>query len=264
MDEPIRRQFAAEGDGVLLTFYDGRLVETPANPDLLYARALLLQSLGRNDEAIEALDRAAATATDTRKIKVAQLRIQAKEFRRPNVAEKLRSTASALVEDVAWDQEAAGLDHLISKAGFVCPSCGAAVPRETATCPSCGARLIGAPSGPASKPRPSRAKEPVTTVTSPELDTLVEDLLVGELEQSLTSEELQLTKAAVVDWLIAELEETMDTEPVLEAPPEPKGEGKAAAEPSPLSTSVSFLSGWMRGSRGLVSGLRRKRSRRAG
>src|SRR2546422_4851294 len=73
MDESIRRQFAAEGDGALLAFYDGRLVEMPANPDLHYARALLLQSLGRNDEAIEALDRAAKTAPDTRKIQVAQL-----------------------------------------------------------------------------------------------------------------------------------------------------------------------------------------------
>src|SRR5207245_7059710 len=64
MDESIRRQFAAEGDGALLAFYDGRLVEMPANPDLHYARALLLQSLGRNDEAIEALDRAAKPAPE--------------------------------------------------------------------------------------------------------------------------------------------------------------------------------------------------------
>ena len=258
MDESIRRQFAAEGDGALLAFYDGRLVEMPANPDLHYARALLLQSLGRNDEAIEALDRAAKTAPDTRKIQVAQLRIQAKEFRKPNVAEKLRSTANTLMEDVAWDQEVTELDHLISEAGSVCPSCGAAVPREMALCPSCGARLVGTSVKPASEPTPPGAKGPVKTVAAPELDTLVEDLLVGELEQSLTPEELELTKAAVLDWLIEELEETMDPEVWAEAPPEPALGAEAPAQLSPLSTSVGFLSGWVRGSRGLVSGLRPK------
>src|SRR5256885_2747946 len=258
MDESIRRQFAGEGDGALLAFYDGRLVEMPANPDLHYARALLLQSLGRNDEAIEALDRAAKTAPDTRKIQVAQLRIQAKEFRKPNVAEKLRSTANTLMEDVAWDQEVTELDHLISEAGSVCPSCGAAVPREMALCPSCGARLVGTSVKLASEPTPPGAKGPVKTVAAPELDTLVEDLLVGELEQSLTPEELELTKAAVLDWLIEELEETMDPEVWAEAPPEPALGAEAPAQLSPLSTSVGFLSGWVRGSRGLVSGLRPK------
>jgi len=220
--------------------------------------ALLLQSLGRNDEAIEALDRAAKTAPDTRKIQVAQLRIQAKEFRKPNVAEKLRSTANTLMEDVAWDQEVTELDHLISEAGSVCPSCGAAVPREMALCPSCGARLVGTSVKPASEPTPPGAKGPVKTVAAPELDTLVEDLLVGELEQSLTPEELELTKAAVLDWLIEELEETMDPEVWAEAPPEPALGAEAPAQLSPLSTSVGFLSGWVRGSRGLVSGLRPK------
>ena len=257
MDESIRRQFVAEADRALLSFYDGRLVETPANPDLLYARALLLQSLGRNEEAIETLDRAAATAPDTRKIKVAQLRIQAKEFRKPHVAAKLRSTANTLMEDVAWDQEVSQLDHLISEAGSVCPSCGAAVPREMALCPSCGARLVGARGETAPEPTP-QAKGPAKTVAAPELDTLVDDLLVGELEQSLTPEELELTKAAVLDWLIEELEETMGPDEWVEAPPEPALEAKAPGQPSPLSTSDGFLSGWMRGSRGLVSGLRPK------
>ena len=258
MDESIRRQFAAEGDGALLAFYDGRLVETPANPDLLYARALLLQSLGRNDEAIEALDRAAATAPDTRKIKVAQLRLQAKEFRKPKVAEKLRTTANTLMEDVAWDQEVSQLDHLISEAGSVCPSCGAAVPREMALCPSCGARLVVTPGEAVSESTSPQAKGPVKTVAAPELDTLVDDLLVGELEQSLTPEELELTKAAVLDWLIEELEETMDPDAWAEPPSEPALEAEAPAQASPLSTSVGFLSGWVRGSRGLVSGLRPK------
>ncbi len=256
MDESIRREFAAEGDGVLLAFYDGRLAETPADPDLLYARALLLHSLGRNDEAIELLDRAATTAPDTRKIKVAQMRIQAKEFRKPNVAEKLRSTASKLIADVAWDQEVAQLDHLISQAGSVCPSCGAAVPGEMALCPSCGERLAGVPREPVLEPTPPRSQGPMQTFAAPELDTLVDDLLVGELEQSLTAEELELTKAAVLDWLIEELEETMGTDTRPAVSPVTEAQEQAPAEPSPLSTSVGFLSGWMRGRRGLVSGLR--------
>src|SRR5437879_12319641 len=186
MDESIRRQFAAEGDGALLAFYDGRLVEMPANPDLHYSRACVLQSFGRNDEAIEALDRAAKTAPDTRKIQVAQLRIQAKEFRKPNVAEKLRSTANTLMEDVAWDQEVTELDHLISEAGSGGSSFGAAVPREMALCPSCGARLVGTSVKPASEPTPPGAQGPVQQVAAPALDTLVEERMVRQLAQSLT------------------------------------------------------------------------------
>src|SRR3989449_304636 len=157
MDEAIREQFASEGDAALLAFYDARLAEKSENSDLLYARGLLLQTMGRTDEAIETLDRAAAAAPDERKIKVAQLRIQAKELRKPDAAEKLRSTASALLDDVAWDQEVAQLDQLISESEPTCPSCGSTVPRSVAVCPSCGARLAGAPPEPAAKRSATRA-----------------------------------------------------------------------------------------------------------
>src|SRR2546427_9863175 len=181
MDEAIPQQFAVEGDAALLAFYDARLTDKPENPDLLYARGLALQTMGRTDEAIAALDRAATAAPDERKIKVAQLRIQAKELRKPDAAEKLRSTASSLLDDVAWDQEVAELDDLISGEGPACPSCGSTVPGNVALCPSCGARLIAAPPELAAKPAPRGA---------PELAILVDDLLVGELEKSLSPEEL--------------------------------------------------------------------------
>src|SRR2546426_10974979 len=164
--------------------------------------------MGRPDEAMGDLDRAAAAAPDERKIKVAQLRIQAKELRKPDAAEKLRSTASALLDDVAWDQEVAQLDQLISESEPMCPSCGSTVPRNVAVFPACGARLAGAPPETAAKRSATGA---------PELDILVEDLLVGELEQSLPPEELKLTTAAVLDWLIAELEETMGVDATISA-----------------------------------------------
>jgi len=99
------------------------------------------------------------------------------------------------------------------------------------------------------------------------LDALVDDLLVGELEESLSEDELEKTKAAVLDWLILELEESMapDTQVLL---PSEKPEAKATGGkevppvPSPLSESIGFLSQWVRGSRGLVSGLRPKRDPR--
>src|SRR3989454_302342 len=253
MDEAIRQQFAGEGDAALLAFYDARLAEKPENADLLYARGLLLQTMGRTDDAIAALDRAAAAAPDERKIKVAQLRIQAKELRKPDAAEKLRSTASSLLDDVAWDQEVAELDDLISGEGPTCPSCGSTVPRNIALCPSCGARLIVAPPELEAKPAPSGALE---------LDILVDDLLVGELEKSLSPEELELTKAAVLDWLIEELEETMGVDATIKAAVEKRDETKAPAEASPVPPAVGFLSGWMRGSKGLVSGARPKTSTR--
>src|SRR5207245_9949454 len=43
---------------------------------------------------------------------------------------------------------------------------------------------------------------------------------------------------------------------------EKRDETKPAAEPSPVPPAVGFLSGWMRGSKGLVSGARRKTSTR--
>src|SRR5437899_13096973 len=88
MDEAIRQQFAAEGDAVLLAFYDARLAEKPENADLLYARRLLLQTMGRTDEAMASADRAAAAAPDERKIKGAQLRTHAQQPRRPDTPAK--------------------------------------------------------------------------------------------------------------------------------------------------------------------------------
>jgi tetratricopeptide (TPR) repeat protein len=255
MEEDIRHAFAAEGPAAIRLFYDGCLAEKPDDAELWYARGLLLESLGQSEEAIASLERASSKAPDSKKIKVARLRLQAKHLQRPEDAAKLRSTASSLLDDVAWDQEVAQLDRVISEAERECPQCGATVPAEMAMCPSCGARL----SIPKRAPPPKK-QEPSPT---PELDALVDDLLVGELEQSLSEDELEKTKAAVLDWLILELEESMAPDTQVVHPPE-KGEAKATGEeklppvPSPLSESIGFLSQWVRGSRGLVSGLRPK------
>jgi len=251
MDEDIRRSFAEEGDTALAAFYAGRLSERPDDSELWYAQGLLLESLGRPDEAIAALDRAASKAPDSKKVKVAQLRLQAKHLRKPEVAAKLRSTASALLDDVAWEQEVAQLDQLISQAEQACPHCGAMVPAEMALCPSCGMRL----SVPVVPP-PPRRPEPSQT---PELDALVDDLLVGELEESLTDDELEKTKAAVLDWLIEELEESMAPDAQVILPRAKVESKKVPPEATPIHESIGFLSSWMKGSRGLVSGLRPKR-----
>ena len=254
MEEDVRRAFTGEGPAGLVAFYDGRLAEKPDDAELWYARGLLLDSLSQTDEAIASLDRAASKAPDSKKIKVAKLRLQAKHFRRPEVSAKLRSTANSLLDDVAWEEEVAQLDRVISEAERECPSCGATVPAEMALCPSCGMRLAI----PKPAPAPKRA-EPSPT---PELDALVDDLLVGELEQSLSEDELEKTKAAVLDWLILELEESMAPETQIVRPPEEEKaeatEEKLPPVPSPLAESIGFLSQWVRGSRGLVSGLRPK------
>jgi len=249
MDEQIRAQFASAGEAGLLGFYDGRLAAKPEDPDILYARGLFLESLGRTDEAIESLDRARSKAPDARKFKVALLRIQATQARKPELAEKIRSTATSLLDDVFWDQEVAELDDVIARAGPACDQCGRPLPEDADRCPACGAAV----GGPAEEAPAPQAERP-----SPELDTLVDDLLVGELEESLSADELDRTKAAVLDWLIQELEESMrPEEKALAAPENEQGEYKAPT-PSPLASSVGFLSGWMRGSRGLVSVVRPK------
>lgn len=254
MEEDIRQSFAQEGAAALLGFYDGRLKEKSDDPDLWYARGVLLESLGRVDESIASLDQAVSKAPEAKKIRVAYLRVQAKHLRKPEVAAKLRSTAKALVDDVAWEVEVAQLDRLISGEERRCPHCDAIVPAEMALCPSCGTRL-----SPPSTPAPVPSREPPST---PELDAMVDDLLVGELEESLTKQELELTKAAVVDWLIEELEESMAPDTQVVRPPVTPPEETDDTAPSPLSESIGFLSGWMRGVRGLPSGLQPRRGKR--
>src|SRR6267143_1648354 len=238
MEEDIRRAFTGEGSAALLAFYDGRLSEKPNDAELWYARGLLLESLGRPEEAIASLETAASKAPDSKKIKVAKLRLQAKHIGKPEVAAKLRSTANSLLDDVAWEQEVAQLDRVISEAERECPHCGAPVPAEMALCPSCGTRLaIPKPVPPAKKPEPSPTPE------------------------------LEKTKAAVLDWLILELEESMAPDTQVVHPPEKREavateEKKSPPVPSPLSESIGFLSQWVRGSRGLVSGLRPKQGPR--
>jgi tetratricopeptide (TPR) repeat protein len=256
MEEDIRQAFLAEGDASLLAFYDNRLAEKPDDAELSYARGLLLESMGRIDDAIAALDRAESKASDAKKIRVALLRVQAKHLRKPEVAEKLRSTAKALLDDVAWEQEVAQLDQLISGEERRCPHCEAIVPAEMALCPSCGGRL----SRPFA-PVPPKSREPSPT---PELDAVVDDLLVGELEESLSEHELELTKAAVLDWLIEELEESMAPDTQVLRPTAKTAPEEEPGDVSPLTGSIGFISSWMRGSRGLVSGLRPKRGVRGG
>ncbi|HKW43846.1 MAG TPA: hypothetical protein VJP06_06630, partial [Thermoplasmata archaeon] len=248
MDEELRSQFAKEGDETLLAFYDGRLTQSPDDPGLLFGRGLLLEAMGRFGDAFEALDRASSKAPDSKEIKVAVLRVQAKRIQRPGQAEALRSTATALLDDAAWDQEVAQLDNLIARPERACPECGVALPDGAARCPSCGALVAGPPE--AETVKPSRPRE------SPELDLLVDDLLVGELERSLSPDELDKTKAAVLDWLIQELEDSLQSEEKLTpvATPETKIPRPVAPESSPLAASVGFLSRWMEGSRGLSSG----------
>src|SRR5438552_17010644 len=96
MEEEIRRAFVQEGSAAVVAFYDGRLAKRPDDAELLYARGLLLDSLGRVDEAVASLDLAVSAAPDVKKTKVAQLRLQAKLFQQPGGATKLRATARAL------------------------------------------------------------------------------------------------------------------------------------------------------------------------
>src|SRR2546426_11610022 len=79
---------------------------------------------------------------------------------------------------------------------------------------------------------------------------------------SLSQEEREHTKAAVLDGLIEKLEETMGVDATIKAAVTKRDETKAPAEPSPVPPAVGFLSSWMRGTKGLVSGARPKTTTR--
>src|SRR5207249_2111197 len=64
MEEDIRRAFAQEGSAALIAFYDGRLAKRPDDAEMLYARGLLLDSVGRVDAAVTSLDLAVSLAPE--------------------------------------------------------------------------------------------------------------------------------------------------------------------------------------------------------
>jgi len=164
LEEDLRKEVDREVDKGLLAFYDVHLEETPKDPDLLYARALLLYDMGKLEEAQRSIDAACASDPASRRALLVRSRILASFFDFPQAAAGLKGVLSTLLpggeaRPAASEEEAkaasAALEALTSLQERECPTCGELVLPDAQVCPACGHRLepearpAPAPEGPA-------------------------------------------------------------------------------------------------------------------
>ncbi|MGQ0797167.1 MAG: hypothetical protein ACT4OI_04775, partial [Methanobacteriota archaeon] len=198
MDEEVRRTLLRDGDQGLLAFYDLRLMDDAEDADLWYARGVLLDGMGRPQDALQSFERAAAAAPSKRKIAIARSRVLAKLTNEPTAAEQLRSTLREVVDTAALEQELAEFQKSMVAEPSECRSCGEPVTGGAKACPSCGMSISGVPLPPDELDIPEAPEDE-------EIASL--DSLLGELRPSPVREE---------------------PEPVTEEPPV-----EASAEPAP-------------------------------
>ena len=254
MDEATRKNLLRDGDQGLLAFYDLRLVEDGEDADLWYARGLLLDGMGKPEEAIKSLEQAGSLNPGKRKISIARSRILAKATHTPTAAEQLRTTLREVVDTAALEQELADFQHSVdAKGGAPCRTCREPLPADATVCPTCETP-VGAPSkedeeldlGPA-----------VPTPPSEEITTL--DAILGELgqiaeEETPEPEAVAATKASpggpppgpagTADAPAA---------PASASPPEPREPGHVST-PSGFRSRSRFWRGRGKKATGLVNG----------
>ena len=177
-------QVEARGDEEksLLAFYDVRLLESPGDSTLHYARAVLLLATGRAADALTSFDRVLELLPGDAKAVQAKARALgvAKGF--GIAAQILRAAVISLESDVLSSpgaEEFKAREALESTSTATetveCPECGGRQPVGSETCSLCGHRLAAR-----TEDQPARALE--------EGPTSEEDLL-AELERAIASEE---------------------------------------------------------------------------
>ncbi len=235
MDEEARRTLLRDGDQGLLAFYDLRLMDDPEDADLWYSRGVLLDGMGRPQDALQSFDRAAAAAPSKRKIAIARSRTLTKITNEPTAAAQLRSTLKEVVDTAALEQEMADFQRSVLEEPPACASCGEPLPPNVALCPSCGARIAQEPSEPEELELPEAPK-------AAEIEPL--DNLLGELRRSLAPEEVK----PVPTGPAAEAAPATSDEPAPRKPEEGEAHGgklplhatPPAPEPSHVSGSKGF------------------------
>jgi len=266
MDEEVRRSLVEDGEQGLLAFYDLCLQDEPNEAELWYARGLLLEAMGEDEEATRSLDHAASLSSH-KKIAVVRTRLLSKSSHEPGVPDRLRSMLQEIVDETGLDEELKAFQQSLSDRGPTCQVCDEPLPPGAVVCPACSTAVGKAPSPPAvgkppetkildslmdelSRPPPKVEPEPTTPASF--------ESIIEKFEESMSPEEVEQTRIATLDWLMGELEESVTSQgeeaPSPKAPaPRPLATPSAAGRDH-VSTRAGFLSKSLFRRQGLATG----------
>jgi len=182
LDEELAREVEREEEKGLLAYYDVRLLESPENPALLYARALLLVSIGRPTDALASLDKFLEVEPGNRRALQAKARVLASVKGVGSAAQVLRGfvaiTAPPAEPPSEEKAEQEALRALRTLEEQACPECGEKLVPGAAECPACGHRFV--PEAPSRAPPPKDVAEP------PQEEERIR--LLDELERAVAGE----------------------------------------------------------------------------
>ncbi len=179
LDEEFRREVEREEEKGLLAYYDVRLLESPEDAALHYARGVLLLSMGRAADALASLDRALELRPGHARALQAKARALSGAKGTGSAAQVLRDVVDAAgprrpAEAPAAPEEAEAIEALgtLEEAPVECPECGEKQLAGAAVCPVCGHRFA---------PEAAPAAEEVA-------ESLEEERLLDELERAVAGE----------------------------------------------------------------------------
>ncbi len=156
MDDMLRAELRGGGDKSELAFYEVRLMEDQGDPDLWYARGLLLRDMGQLPDAIASFDRALELAPNAPRVLLARASLMAQVREVAAASRHLQDSIAGLVQEAetklaVLEERKVEVEAIAALAGLEetrCPVCGEPVVRGAAFCPACNASLIPWPEVP--------------------------------------------------------------------------------------------------------------------
>jgi len=163
LDLDVRTEVEREPDRALLAFYDVRLREDESDPDLWYARALLLLSMGQRPEALESIDTALRLSDGAKRVLLARSRIlsgmhdqkraaaelkEVKEMTSPPTPVLRQEPEIPVATEGELHEAVEAFDSLLGLKERECPLCGQPILPDAQVCPVCGTSLANVPASP--------------------------------------------------------------------------------------------------------------------
>ncbi len=264
IDEDVGREVEGEEGKGLLAFYDIRLEESPNDPELWYARALLLLEMDEYREAMRSIDVALTLDPGSRRGVLTRSKILAAIGMEDDAARALRSTLATLIKEgetlVLASEEGlsvpAGMEPLAALGEVECPTCGEPLLPGAQQCSVCGQRIVSTLPPPSLDEKPAfdaltelqKVMEDVAPTEAPPAPTLGREI---DEELGLETEPAEKRKEPVV---LPEPEPPAEAPPATPAPPEtraPQLDFRRTLRPAPAGpTGGGLVNG-----RGRVNGL---------